>query len=56
MICVCGKCGDNNTKAEVEINFKDKSIYYYCEKCGNKNVLSCSKEEHIPIPKVRIRR
>lgn len=46
LICVCEFCRNHNNNALIEINFADKTIYYFCSSCEKMNKMDLSK----PLP------
>ena len=49
---VCEKCLNSDKDPNIEIDFKDQSIYYICPKCKNENSIIL-KIESRPYPKSR---
>jgi len=49
---VCEKCLNSDKDPNIEIDFKDQSIYYICPKCKNENSIIL-KIECKPYPKPR---
>ena len=56
LMCVCGFCGNNDTKnTRVEINFREKKIFYKCSECKKVNEIELGKDQPPPYPKSKIR-
>ena len=49
---ICEKCLNSDKDPNIEIDFKDQSIYYICPKCKNENSIIL-KIECRPYPKPR---
>jgi hypothetical protein len=52
MTVVCGYCLNNNKNPNVEINFKDQTIYYVCPECKKENMIVL-RVETTPYPRSR---
>lgn len=53
--CVCGFCGNHDTEnAVVELNFREKKIYYLCSKCKKNNELVFGNPAPPPLPRTRL--
>ena len=49
---VCAHCKNNDTEPSLEINFKDKKIYYVCSKCRKENEIDLNvTNPYLPKPK-----
>jgi len=54
--CVCGHCGHHDNDTGIEINFREKKIFWYCPECKKMNELLIAAEKTAPWPKSRTRR
>lgn len=54
--CVCLYCGkESNNDSRIEINFLEKSMYWFCGECKKMNKLSFDVNKDIPpLPKMRL--
>tara|TARA_Y100000034_G_scaffold93045_1_gene112553 strand:+ start:1908 stop:2102 length:195 start_codon:yes stop_codon:yes gene_type:complete len=52
---VCQYCRHHNSEPVMEINFRDRMIYYICPNCEKENKLKL-KPELQPLPKLRTSR
>ena len=46
---VCGFCRHHEKDVSIEINFKDKKIYYICPKCKKENIVDMAVK-NAPYP------
>lgn len=47
---ICAKCRNYDKDPNLEINFKDSTIYYMCSECKKENKISL-QNEYIAYPK-----
>jgi hypothetical protein len=56
VLCVCEHCGKSSSDdSRIEINFLEKSIYWYCKECKKMNKLIIDNNKNTPpLPKMRL--
>tara|TARA_Y100000310_G_C20664051_1_gene806464 strand:+ start:458 stop:658 length:201 start_codon:yes stop_codon:yes gene_type:complete len=52
---VCGHCRQHNSTPVLEINFRDKKIFYICPGCNKESKLNLTSDI-MPFPKTRMGR
>jgi len=52
IVVVCSHCCYNDTNPNIEINLKDRAVYYYCPKCKKKSEVVL-KPDSKPFPRIR---
>ena len=55
--CVCGHCGNNDTKnASIEFNFQEQRVIYLCSQCKKENYMPFGKDRPAPYPRIGVGR
>ena len=55
--CVCGFCNSpNRDNLSLEFNFKEQTIFYFCDACKKMNAIKLGKDMMPPMPKTRLAR
>jgi len=56
LICVCGFCNHHDyEKGAIEFNFKEKTIFYTCNKCNKRNEIKFGNtNDAAPLPRSRL--
>lgn len=49
---VCEYCRENDKDPVLELNYKEKKLYYLCPKCKKENVIKLQPDIQ-PLPRIR---
>ncbi len=52
IITVCSYCRHHDNDPNIEINFKDRKIYYICSECKKESIISLKLDAQ-PFPTIR---